>query len=329
LIAWWKRGSIQWKRDVLPALPFFAVAIALGLLVSWLEKAHAGAHGQPWQIPFVQRILIAGRALWFYAGKLAWPFDLCFIYPRWELNASSAWQWTYVLAAGVLMVTLWLARRRIGRGPAAAVFFYAGNLLPLLGFLNAYFMIYSFVSDHWVYLPSLGLIALAAAGIARILAAARLGWLVKGVPLLLLLFLASLTWKQSHIYQDPDSLWADTLAKNPKAWMAHHNVALRLQGRGKLDEAAQEYRIVLELHPRDERAHNNLGVVLAALGRRNEAVRHYQAAIDLDPGFADPLGNLASLFAGVGDLNQAVAYQRKAVELDSNSAEMWFSLNAL
>ena len=57
-------------------------------------------------------------------------------------------------------------RGRMGRGPATAALFFAGTLFPVLGFMDAYFMRYSFVWDHWVYLSSLGLIALGAALVA-------------------------------------------------------------------------------------------------------------------------------------------------------------------
>ena len=119
-------------------------------------KNHVGAKGPEWVISFPERCLIAGRALWFYTGKLFWPANLCFVYPRWQLNAGSWWQWLYPVTAVGTLFTLWLARARIGRGPLAAALFFVGTLFPVLGFMNAYFMRYSFVCDHWVYLSSLG-----------------------------------------------------------------------------------------------------------------------------------------------------------------------------
>ncbi len=326
VIAWWKRGRIRWRADVLPALPFFALAIGLGLVVYWIEREQLGAKGAAWDLPFTERCLVAGRVLWFYVGKLVWPANLCFLYPRWELDAGSLGQWFYPLAAGGVMVGVWLGRKRIGRGPAAAVFFYAGTLFPLLGFLNVYFMEYSFVSDHWVYLPSLGLFALGAALVARGADAIRFPELQTGCALLLLPVLAVLSWKQTRVYQSSDALWTHTLATNPKAWVAHHNRAMQLQARGQLAEAAEHYHTVLELHPNDERARNNLGVVLAALGQLPEAIGHYERALEMRPDFADAHNNLAAAHYRSGNLGPAEAHQRWAVALDPQSAGKWSNL---
>ena len=84
LIGWWKRGQIRWRADVLPTLPFFALALGLCAVTAWLEKYHVGAQGSDFALTFPQRCLIAGRAFWFYLGKLLWPANLCFVYPRWQ-----------------------------------------------------------------------------------------------------------------------------------------------------------------------------------------------------------------------------------------------------
>jgi len=163
LLCWWRRGRLSLRIDIVPSLPFFGAAIGFGVLTSWLERTHVGASGPEWDLSFLQRSFIAGRALWFYVGKLLWPTDLCFIYPKWQVNPHIAAQWLWPVLAVATVLALWAARKSIGRGPLTAVLFFAGSLFPLLGFMNGYFMRYSFVCDHWTYLPSLGLIALAAA----------------------------------------------------------------------------------------------------------------------------------------------------------------------
>ena len=50
-----------------------------------MERRYVGAQGVEWSLGLVDRCLIAGRALWFYAGKLLVPIDLTFVYPRWEI----------------------------------------------------------------------------------------------------------------------------------------------------------------------------------------------------------------------------------------------------
>ena len=63
-----------------------------------------------------------------------------------------------------------MASRRRWRGPLAALLFFAGTLFPVLGFFNVYPFRYSFVADHFQYLASLGMITLASAGVALLLA---------------------------------------------------------------------------------------------------------------------------------------------------------------
>ena len=279
LIHWWKRGRIRWRADVLPTLPFFALAIGLGLATSWLEKNNVGARGTDWNMAFPERCLIAGRAFWFYVGKLLWPANLCFVYPRWQLNAGSWCQWAYPAAAIGALLALWFARSRIGRGVLVAVFFFAGTLFPVLGFMNVYFMRFSFVCDHWVYLSSLGLIALGTALVVRAtehyhLPRARYGFALSVLPLL-----ALLTWRQCGMYTDTETLWQTTLARNPNAFLARNNLGNVFFDSGRIDEAIEQYQKALAIRPRYAVAHNNLGNVFLRIGRVDKAIEQYRKAL--------------------------------------------------
>ncbi|HOW90547.1 MAG TPA: hypothetical protein PL037_09700, partial [Elusimicrobiales bacterium] len=125
LALWWKRGRIAWK-ELLLVSPLLAAGAASGLVTAYLEKHHVGASGADWALSPAERFILAGRALWFYAGKLAWPSPLMFIYPRWDITGE-AWP-QYLLPSGALAVisALWRLRVRLGRGPLAAVLFFSG-----------------------------------------------------------------------------------------------------------------------------------------------------------------------------------------------------------
>src|SRR5213595_1906240 len=78
VLAWWRRGAIDWRRDVLPTLPFLAAGAAGGLFTAWVERTYIGAEGAEFHLTAVERVLVAGRAFWFYLWKIVWPVDLIF-----------------------------------------------------------------------------------------------------------------------------------------------------------------------------------------------------------------------------------------------------------
>jgi tetratricopeptide (TPR) repeat protein len=301
--------------------------MAMGLVTSWLERNHVGAQGPEWAFSFPERCLIAGRAAWFYAGKLFCPVNLTFIYPRWQLNVGAWWQWIFPVAALALVMVLWRLRRRIGRGPLVAVLFFGGTLLPALGFTNVYPMRYSFVADHFQYLASVGLIVLAVAGITM-----ALGFLGKGNLLLkpvcygaLLLTLGVLTWRQCRMYSDIQTLWQATIDRNPACWMAHVHLGNALFNKGQTDEAMSQYQEAIRLKPDDADAHNNLGNVLDKNGQIDEAIDQYQKAIGLEPDDVEAHYNLGVALFNRGQTDEAISQLQEAIRLKPDYAEAQYN----
>src|SRR5207248_4554277 len=143
-----------------------------------------------------------------------------FIYPRWHIDIGDPVQFLYPLAALAAIVGLWLARHRIGSGPLVSVLFFVGTLFPALGFFDVFPMRYSFVADHFQYLANIGLIALGVGG--GILLIRKWAPAHAAVPhvaaVILILLLAILTWRQCHIYANQETLWKDTVAKDPTSF---------------------------------------------------------------------------------------------------------------
>ncbi len=305
LVCWWKKGRVQ-RGDILPLVPFFAVGASLGLLTAWIEKHQVGAQGTEWALTFGERCLIAGRALWFYAGKLAWPAQLAFIYPRWTVETSAWWQWMFPLAVLSVMTGLWLGRRRMGRGPLAAVLFFAGTLGPALGFVNVFPMRYSFVADHFQYLAGVGLITLGAAGLSRV---------PRVIPAMLVTVLAVLTWQRANVYLDEKILWRDTLAKNPECWMALGNLGVCLYDEGQKEEAVELFRKAIRINPNYYEAINNLGFIFASQKRFDEAIEQYRRAIRIKPDYIIALNNLGLALAAQGRFDEAIENYRTALKI--------------
>ena len=163
VILWWQRGRLSWRRDVLPVVPFFIIGAAAGILTAWVEQGMLKEDGAEYDFSLVERSLIAGRAICFYAGRLLWPANLIFVYPRWVVSQSAWWQYLFPAAVLLVLAALWRWRAQ-ARGPLAGALFFTGTLFPALGFVNVFPFIYSFVADHFQYLASLGIIVPFAAG---------------------------------------------------------------------------------------------------------------------------------------------------------------------
>ncbi len=351
LILWWKKERLGWRNTFL-TYPFFVAGLGMAFITGWMERFHVGALGPEWDLSAVDRFLIAGRALWFYLGKLLWPHPLIFTYPRWNIDAGAFVQYLYPLAFLALIGFLWRRRTRWGKGPLVAVLFFAGTLTPALGFVNVYPMRFSFVADHFQYLASIGPLALFAAAAQRLPAAMK----TRAFPLraaaltVLALVLAGLTHNQGHIYKDVETLWRDTIAKNPSSWMAHYNLGTELdkmnknpkeavlayratvqlkpdhikahfnlgnayRRQGKLAEAEASYRNALKLNPDYARAYNNLGNVLGLLERTEEAIEAFRAAIAIDPRYANAHYNLGVHYSQQGKLQDALESFKAATRL--------------
>lgn len=319
VVFWWQRGRLRWRSDVVPLVPWLVFGAAAGMFTAAVERKYIGAQGADYSLTLLQRFLIAGRAIWFYAGKSLWPEHLTFIYPHWTIDSSVWWQYLFPAATVAVAAGLWrLARTH--RGPLAAFLFFAGTLFPALGFFNVYPFVYSYVADHFEYLASLGIIVPLAWGLTVVMK--RRGLPPAAVALLPAL-LGGLTWSQSHMYRDAETLYRETLARNPDCWMAHNNLGSILSTMpDRSAEAETHFEAALRLKPDYPEAHTNLGLAFFKRGRLPDAIHQYEDALRIRPDDADAHYNLGLVLATIPSrLPDAVAEYRAALRTEPDSVE--------
>lgn len=324
IIFWWKRGKIDWKNDIVPLLPFFTIGIASGIFTAWVEHNFIiGVEANTFTLTFIERGLIAGRVIWFYVYKLLWPLNLIFTYPRWDVSQAIWWQYLFPVATVAIAGALWKLRN-YSRAPFAAFLYFAATLFPALGFFNVYPFRYSFVADHFQYLACIGPIALAIGISLKInILKEKFRWML---CIIILLVLSALTWKQSKMYIDAETLYRTTIKKAPNCLMAHNNLGAILEAKGKTDEAIVHFRKTLEINPDFAEAWNNLGNASSHIGQIDDAMTDYQKALSINPNYAEAHNNLGTILATTGHLDEAIAHYRKALEIKPIFAEAWNNL---
>jgi tetratricopeptide (TPR) repeat protein len=336
IILWWQRGRLSWRRDVLPLLPWLALGAAAGLLTAWVERSQLGAAGAPFALTFLQRTLLAGRAIVFYARTLVWPTELLFVYPRWQIATTADgyqslfYQSLFVVGVLTAIVICWLLRHRT-RAPLAATLVFIATLGPALGFVNVYPFVFSFVADHFQYVACLGLITLAAAGLAR--AATRLPppqrWIAPAGAALLLGTLAILTWRQCQRYRDPETLYQTTLAGNDACYLCLNNLGLIAFQAGRVDEATTRFTAAVALQPDSAEAQSNLANVLVERGAIADGIDHYQLALKAAPRNVITRTNLGIALVRAGRLSEAASQFEEALRIMPDYAPARRNLSVL
>lgn len=327
LLAWWKRGRAS-KEDVLRSIPFFGLSLLLGLVTVWFQTHRAMGESAGLAGELGERILGGTWALWFYLAKCFLPIHLSMIYPRWAINPHDFLTYLPGVAWVGLMGLLWWKQESWGRGGLFILTYFTLMLLPVLGIFKMYFLVYSRVADHWQYLALLGLVAFTVGSVAQ-WAQKRLKKQFRFVAASAAIFgLGLLTRQQAEMYVNAETLWRDTLRKNPGAWIADNNLGVALEKKGEIQQAMFHYREALrkcgelkETFPRGMAlpgkadAHYNVAKNLAQQGKVGEAIYQYEESLNADPGYTKAHNNLAVILEDQGKLDEAIAHYAEAVRL--------------
>jgi len=323
---WWKRGRWE-KKDIIILAPFFALSLLSSGWTIWEQKYHSGAKGAEWSLGFLERLLVSGRIAWFYLGKIVFPHRLVFIYPRWEVNAGNLLWYIPVLGWALCFLVFWIKRRTWGRDLLFGFGYYMLLLFPVLGFFNIYFMRFSYVGDHFQYLATLGPIALFAFGASLLFER----WKQPGKTFeiffygIVTIVFAILVWNQSKIYKNEETLWRDTIRKNPKAWIAYNNLGFDLASKERYEEALEYYKKALELKPDFAEVYYNTGIVFAKTDCPTEAVEYFQKALELNPLELKIHSDLGLALSRLGKYEESLKHLEQFLAIDPEDATAWYN----
>ena len=281
VLLWWKQERVS-AQDAMRLLPFFIVgfAITLGDYLFYIASEDIDL-----AFSFLERVLLASQAVWFYVGKLLWPANLMVIYPHWDVSAGNLVAWLFAAATVGVLILLWGCRHRIGKGPLAGIALFVITLSPILGFVDYGYMEFSFVADRYQYLAGLGLLAVFIGGAVHVMRPhiASFRPVIMGVYALLVAGLGILTWQQATIYQDEIALFSHIVTHNPAAYDAYHNLGIALFRANRVEEAYEASLKAVEYQPNNSKAHSNVAHALIMKERYDEAEESLKRALELDP----------------------------------------------
>lgn len=328
LYVWWKRGCVGWS-DLKISIPFFFISLALGVVTilvgNWyLHVHHASPDGAtPVVIGGIfSRLALAGLSLSFYFAKCFWPVELMPMYPKWAVNPSSLLQFMPWLIMAGIIGWLWIKRTSWGRHALLGLGFFLINLMPFIGFITISYMDFTWVMDHFLYIPIIGLIGMVVAGLGEMGSQISARFRIFGMAMITMVMVL-LAWKShehAKVFVNEKAFWAHTVQCNPGAWLAHNNLGSILGQEGRLSEAIEQFQQTLAINPNYAIAHNNMGLALARLDRGSEAIEQYELAIKIRPDFTDAHNNLGYALARDHRASEAIRQYELSLQIDPNNA---------
>lgn len=330
LLVWWRQNRIT-RRDIVRTTPFFMISLAFGLTTVWFQSHNAISSDVVRPEGLCSRIATVGWTAWFYLYKTAAPINLTMVYPRWNIDGRNVLSFVPLILLVACFLVLWYGRKSWGRAPLAALASFVIVLAPVLGLLEMSYCRYSLAADHLQYPGMPGPMALAGSTMATAWSWTRrknIRGLAGGIAALcgiMVLTLAVFTWRQAAVYSDTETLWRDTLRKNPSAWPAYNDLGLALLNRGRADEAIKYFNQALRLKPDYVAALYNRGNAYDDLNDSARAIPDYTRVIELQPKYSMAYNNRGIAYGVMGDRTREIQDYTQAIELKTDNAMAYYN----
>jgi len=317
----------QWglflKRLPLYALYMFPAVAAFFYFI--FTTASLGLGSGLKDIP-VQLGKISG-AFYFSAAKLILPVNLCLRYPGFQFEGLADPK-TYFYPAAALIIIYWAAFCYLRRKPYA--FFILWAILALLPNANLV-PIRIERADRYFYLSSMAVCGLAGYAYAWLAGAleGRLAPMLRGLLLLMLVSLGTLTFRQVGYWRDGPSAWGRAFELYPQLTLARVGLGHSYLRQGELDNALRIYKPLLERPVPNLEALKGAADISLRRGQRENAERLLQIGHSLDP--ADEVFNegLCRIYMDEGRYGESEKLALDWLERSPRSLRAWITLSRL
>ena len=295
--------------------PFFLLTIVSCVVTFLVQSQRSGdAVASLELVPLHYRFCNALVSYGLYLLKMVWPVGLAVFYP---LPGHLTWILMAAITSAVILVIIssfvWQAGRAHAYLPVGWLWF-LGTLVPVIGLVQVGG---AALADRYTYIPSIGVFIAVTFGLCDL--ADRFQFPKKAIATTAVLILATsliLTENQLRYWHDSETLFAHALAVTKNNHVAHVNLGVALEQKGKLNEALAEYRSAEQLAPELYHIHNNLGNLLDNLGHPNKALTEYRWAVFLNPSLPSLHNGAGMVLAELGRFDEAMSQFKEAARLD-------------
>ncbi|NQV04726.1 MAG: tetratricopeptide repeat protein [Candidatus Omnitrophica bacterium] len=308
-------------------------------------------------IPLYNRLLTTSKVFMIYLRLLFFPVGL---HMEWNIPLANSFMQDEVFLSVVGLIIAGFFVYFLSRTSKLKFFAISWFLVTLFPQSNIFPLNY-FMSESWLYIPSIGFFTLLAIYLYDLKQRSKFCSLLAAFIIFSsVMFYGILTFKRADTWADPIKLYTEVLRYSPNNTKARINLGVILAKSGSYDEAMQKYKEAkalmpddasvhaglanvyadkkmydvaleefkkaVELNPKDYVAHNNIGIIYKQKGDIKKAMEKYAEALKLNPSYPLTYNNIGNIYLDSGQYDAAIRFYKKAINLDPNKAAFYANL---
>lgn len=320
VFTFYEKGLLR-RRLYSLCIPFTAMAIFYAIArKTILDFSSMTPVFEMARVPFIERVFVAFKAVATYLGILIAPFDL---HMERAINVSGIFRdpyaWAAFIVTAIIFAGMIWSYKYSRKAFFACVWFFAG-ILPVS---NTLFPINSFIAEHWLYMPSIGIYMLAGIGVSWLFSERKGAIMPKFAAIfslsVLLISYTYLTIERNKDWKDEARFFKNTLKHSPNNARLHLNLGNSYLENGDEESALQEYKKASDLDRFDVAALNNIGAIY--IGRKDfkNARIYTEKALSIKPDFAPALFMSGALYEEEGNDLKAEECFKKVLDVTPSS----------
>ena len=313
-----RRLSQSDRHPWIEKIPFLVISVADSVLALYTGKQELISASMT-HVGLFTRVAISLYSLAYYLWKTALPIHLSPFHALTPHRTDPGALPLQLSVAVVILISVaaWILRWRFP-SLLAVWLAYAMTLIPVLGIFQNGWQI---TADRYTYLACLGWALLAGIGLLALWTAWETAgkWTVSFVAAIAAGALGYLTWQQTQVWRNSETLWTYSLAVDPSSVALNNLGELRSES-SDVSGALEYYRQAVQMDSGNPQAYNNLGMALLELGEWDVAQREFHEALKLWPEFPNSHFGLGYSLMKQGKLDDAIVQFQTAVNMNPRYA---------
>ncbi len=305
------------RKSIRSIIPMLLLAWLATVVTRHFESGFIDAQALTMIPTPLHRVLLAGTAIWWYVLKLVIPLDLAPVYPIWNIIPTHVGWWLGVGGFAIALAAVFEWRRRLRPAAKWGLAWFMLMLLPTLGLIAYGNLAVSPTSNHYIYVPCIGLFIAAGTVVEKWRSTAAMRWRITSVAFCAAVIVCIVAVRsQARVFADSKSLWSAALARDPNCFPAHLGLGQEALGERDYPTALAHYSAAVQIRPAQYEGYAALGEVHIRMQNWSDARSTLDAALTLRPDHVPAM--LARAMVAEHDLDWLMALDlvRRANALD-------------